>query len=165
MKQFLSLLIIAATSLLVSRLAVSAQGDLPLQYKFSDEEVNAAIARALNFIHKVTCDKNRLCEPATEMEKATPPITREQARIAMRTGAVSGALEWCGSDWSNRAFAEMADRFIIKDKLNRRQWAILGVLHSEQLARHVVDLKATRRCTPQVKAGIEALIPEHKQQR
>ena len=72
MKQFLSLLIIAATSLLVSRLAVSAQGDLPLKYKFSDEEVNAAIAKALNFIDKAKCDKYRLCERATGSKRPRP---------------------------------------------------------------------------------------------
>jgi hypothetical protein len=87
-------------------MAGSAQGDLPLKYKFSDEEVNAAIAKALNFLDKVKCDKDRLCERATAVERAAPPITREQARIAMRTGAVSGPLEWCGSDWSKRAFAK-----------------------------------------------------------
>jgi hypothetical protein len=60
---------------------------------------------ALDNYQKALCGGNQPCAPASTAERATPPITDEQARAIVAAASISVLAEHCQLDWERRNFA------------------------------------------------------------
>lgn len=93
-----------------------------------DDYVENMLMRVLEEIHKSRCGPVS-CAPATEEEKAHPPLTIVQARQAMRIGLLSGAAEFCGLDWKKAIFYPFLAHNRHKLKMSTRQLSMISMLH------------------------------------
>jgi hypothetical protein len=94
-----------------------------------DEQVHKLLMLAFDNITRGLCENNKRCAPATEQERANPPITIAEARIVISRGALSGAAELCGLDWAKRNFEPMMTYWRRTQKKNERQMALIGIVH------------------------------------
>jgi hypothetical protein len=92
-----------------------------------DQSVASMLQRVLGEIHKSRCGPEQ-CAPATDEEKAKPPISIEGARQAMKVGLMSGVAEFCGIDWRKRIFFPYMIHQSRVQKLNERQLAMVSIL-------------------------------------
>ncbi len=93
-----------------------------------DESVADMLQRVLGEIEKSRCGPI-LCAAATDDEKASPPVTIEQARRAMRVGLLSGTAQYCGLDWQKRVFFPFMAMHRNGLKMSTRQLTIVSMLH------------------------------------
>lgn len=93
-----------------------------------DRSVADLLQRVLGEIQKSRCGAD-LCAPATDEEKANPPVTLEQARRAMKVGLLSGAAQFCGLDWKKRIFFPFMAFHRSNLKMSARQLTIVSMLH------------------------------------
>ena len=93
-----------------------------------DRSVATMLQRVLSEIHKSRCGPS-LCDATTDEEKASPPLTVEQARNAMKVGILSGVAEFCGLDWKKRIFFPFMAAHRSRLKMSTRQLAIVSMLH------------------------------------
>jgi len=93
-----------------------------------DREVAHMVQRVLGEIHKSRCGE-KLCKPATEAEKADPPVSIAQARQAMKIGAMSAVAAFCGLDWQNRIYLPFIAHNRHELKLEQRELVIVSMLH------------------------------------
>ena len=73
-----------------------------------DAVVRKMIELGLKNIHRALCDGFNQCKPATPAEFEKPPISIEQARVAVATGVRSAFARWCGFDADRRSVAAAA---------------------------------------------------------
>ena len=132
--------------------------DIHTPPQFSDRDAKGAIANALQLLPQVNCGAAR-CAPPAQEEFATPPVQVEDARFALRTGARSGLLAWCGLDWQTRTHAFMMRAFAQKYGSNERAIAVLRMIHAVQQGRDYTNLQVLKTCTPQMRADLDEQNP------
>jgi hypothetical protein len=93
-----------------------------------DQSVAGMVQRVLGDIEKSRCGAAP-CTPATDAEKANPPVTLEDARRAMKVGLLAGTAEFCGLDWQSRIFLPFMAFQHRSLKMSARQIAIISMLH------------------------------------
>lgn len=93
-----------------------------------DQSVSGMLQRVLADIARSRCGPDP-CEPATDEEKAHPPVTLEDARRAMKVGLLAGTAEFCGLDWQGRIFLPFLAYQHRTLKMSARQIAIISMLH------------------------------------
>lgn len=142
---------------LLAAAPVSAQ-DIHTPPQFSEGDAKGAIIDALRRLSQVNCGRDR-CTPATPEEFATPPVQIEDARFALRTGAKSAQLAWCGLDWLTRTHAFMMRAFQQKYGANERAIAVLRMIHAVQQGRNYSNLQVLKTCTPRMRAELEEQNP------
>jgi hypothetical protein len=120
-----------------------------------DQSVAGMLQRVLGEIAKSRCGPD-LCTPATDEEKANPPVMLEDARRAMRVGLLSGTAEFCGLDWQSRIFLPFMAHQHRTLKLSARQIAIVSMLHGTMQG-FMADNHKKRGtpCTDQMRQAIE----------
>jgi len=120
-----------------------------------DQSVAGMVQRVLNEIEKSRCGPDP-CAPATDAEKANPPVTLEDARRAMKVGFLAGTAEFCGLDWQSRIFLPFLAHQHRTLKLSARQIAIVSMLHGTMQG-FMVDNHKKRGapCTDQMRQAIE----------
>ena len=74
-----------------------------VDFMLLDQSVAGMLQRVLGDIQKSRCGPEP-CAPATDEEKANPPVTLEDARRAMKVGLLAGTAEFCGLDWQAADF-------------------------------------------------------------
>jgi hypothetical protein len=94
-----------------------------------DDIVKKMLTVVLNKLPEAMCTPKKHCAPATDAEKAKPPVSLEQARGVVKAGILSGSAEHCGLDWQRRVFLPTLNYYRKKEKMNERQIAIISVLH------------------------------------
>lgn len=148
----LRLAISAALAVTVAGLPAAPAGAQP-----SDDR-NATAAReitalALANIQRARCGSTP-CAPATDAERANPPIAETQARGIVAAGLISAFAEHCGLDWQMRSFAPLMRKLRTDLRFSERQMALAGVMHGimQQTAR---DSLAGKPCTDQMRAETE----------
>lgn len=122
---------------------------------FLDQSVADMLQRVLSEIQKSRCGPI-LCTPATDEEKANPPVTVEQARRAMKIGLLSGAAEFCGIDWKKRIFFPFMAAHRNGLKMSTRQLAIVSMLHGTMQGFVLESYqKHEQSCPEKLKANLE----------
>lgn len=120
-----------------------------------DQSVAGMLQRVLGDIEKSRCGPDR-CSPATDEEKATPPITLEDARRAMKVGLLAGTAQFCGLDWQSRIFLPYLAYQHRTMKMSARQIAIISMLHGTMQAFMLEGHKKLGTpCTDQMRQTIE----------
>lgn len=120
-----------------------------------DESVATMLQRVLSEIQSSRCGPE-LCAPATEEEKAAPPVSTEEARRAMKVGLLSGTADYCGFDWQKRVFFPFMAYHSRTLKMSTRQLAIVSMLHGTMHG-FILDgyKKRGEPCTDQMKQSLE----------
>lgn len=120
-----------------------------------NQSVSAMLQRVLGEIHKSRCGAG-FCEPATEEEKANPPITVETARRAMQVGLMSGVAEFCAIDWRQRIYFPFMAYQRRAQNMSARQLAIVAMLHGTMQGFMVDNYrKHEKSCTDTMRNSIE----------
>jgi hypothetical protein len=97
---------------------------------------------------------NQPCAPASAAERATPPITDDQARAIVAAATISIMAEHCQLDWERRNFVPLMRHHRERLKMNERQMALVGLLHGITMG--ALDETVRRNpCTPEMKESIE----------
>lgn len=126
-----------------------------LNKAFLDQSVADMLQRVLSEIHKSRCGPI-LCAPATDEEKANPPVTVEQARRAMKIGMLSGAAQFCGVDWKKRIFFPFMAAHRNALKMSTRQLTIVSMLHGTMQGFVWENYKKHEQsCPDKLKASLE----------
>ncbi len=120
-----------------------------------DSSVAHMLQRVLSQISMSQCGKG-FCGPATDAEKANPPLTIEQARHVMNVGIMSGVAEFCGIDWKKRIFFPLMGYHNKVLKMSQRQLAIVAMLHGTMQG-FILDnyREHEKSCPDQMKASVE----------
>lgn len=120
-----------------------------------DHSVSDMLGRILQEIHNSRCGDS-LCAPATEEEKANPPLTITQARQAMRVGLFSGAAQFCSLDWRGTIFLPFMAHSRRTLNMSARQLVIVNMLHST-MQRFILDKYRTHEkvCSDTLRQSLE----------
>lgn len=120
-----------------------------------DQSVADMLQRILSEIHKSKCGVDP-CAPATDEEKAKPPLSIEGARQAMKVGLMSGVAEFCGLDWKNRIFMPYMSHQARAQLLTTRQLAMVSMLLGTMQGYIVENYRKTeKQCTDQMRESLE----------
>jgi len=84
---------------------------------------------ALDNLGRARCEGDQPCAPATAEERATPPITDDQARAVVEAGGISVVAQHCGLDWQRRNFEPLMKHHRARLKMSERQLALVSLLH------------------------------------
>lgn len=125
---------------------------------FGESDVKGAIAEALRAMPQVKCN-GAPCAAATPQEFATPPVTMDEARMAMIVGTKSAQLHWCGLEWQGRTYAMMMRSLSRKYQPDDRGLQVLKMIHAQQLGRDYTNLQVLRTCSPETKAELDTENP------
>lgn len=131
---------------------------------FSLTEASNAVIRALRALPTVKCG-NELCAAATTEERASPPLSPEEARIVMLTGAKSARLKWCGLNWQDRAFSALMLRLQAQGVYDTRKLALIQLIHDTQFSKDYLGLQALKVCDEDLRASLDETNPEVKVER
>jgi hypothetical protein len=124
----------------------------------SNEAVGRTLQLALQKLPEAKCGGTPCSAPTAE-EKAKPPLTVAQARLALKAGVLSASAELCGIDWQRRVFLPFMDAHRKKHDLTDRQLALATVLHAIMQSFMKGDMKSrNERCTTGFRSNIEAEI-------
>lgn len=136
--------------------SIIEQATPPAESLLRDEAVSRMLHLVLDRLPEAKCGK-KPCTPATPEEKAKPPVSIEDARLALKTGILSGNAQHCGLDWKEKVFKRLMTRARQKLKMNDRQLAIMGVLHGAMQEYVITSIKArgSEACTAKKKADVE----------
>jgi hypothetical protein len=124
----------------------------------NDQEVTQTLQIALTKISLAKCGDSA-CQAATDEEKAKPPISIDNARMAMKAGLLSGSAEVCGIDWKGRVYQPFLTNARRQHNLNDRQMALTVVLHSlmQGYLKHSFQ-KQNEPCSDRLRSNIEKQI-------
>jgi hypothetical protein len=124
-----------------------------------DKSVADMIQRVLGEIEKARCG-DLPCAPATEEEKAHPPLTVEEGRRAMKTGLLAGVAQFCGLNWQDRIYLPFMAHHARILKMTSRQLAIVSALHGTMQAFIVENYKKRGQpCTDELRKNLERHLP------
>jgi hypothetical protein len=125
-----------------------------------DEAVRKVVDLALRNIQRALCDGFNQCTPATPDELENPPVTLDQARIAIVGGARSAFVGWCGFDADRRSFLPMMRQLRQRKIFHERQLALLAVVHGIQQSITTEQLKARGDCDEKTRKQLDAQLPK-----
>lgn len=125
---------------------------------FTGRDAESAIQQALASLPNMRCGKDP-CARATPEEFAEPPVSADDARIALITGARSARLRWCGLEWKDRAFTLMMQGFQQRGVHSIRVLAILQLIHTAQFAKDYGNLQVLKTCSPETKTALDQQFP------
>jgi hypothetical protein len=98
------------------------------------------------------------CAPATPAEIANPPITIEDARVAMVTAIKSALAQWCGLT-PLRSFLPAITAWDAKRKNNRQQ-QLFGLIHSDFMGRQLKAYSNAGQCPPTLREQLDTQLPK-----
>ncbi|BCH30418.1 hypothetical protein MesoLjLc_23480 [Mesorhizobium sp. L-8-10] len=123
----------------------------------TDKTVKTTLDGMLATLPSAQCAPGQACAPASPEEIATPPVSVEQARGAIRAGFISGLAEWCGLDWQGRVFQPLIDSYRNVDRLEPRIVTMLTLLHGYGQGQMVESMK-TQQCSAAQRDSIDSLV-------
>jgi hypothetical protein len=128
--------------------------------RIPDEAVRKVLDLALRNIQRALCDGFNQCTPATPDELENPPITLDQARVAIVTGARSAFAGWCGFDADRRSFVPLMRQLRQSKMFHERQLALMAVIHGIQQTITGEQLKAQGECDENSRKQLDAQLPK-----
>jgi len=125
---------------------------------FTEKEEQKMMELTLaNFWGKAIDSKGEPVMPKDEKERATMPISKEQAHHVISKGGESGLAQWCGVPWEERYQLIIAQ---LKQHLTSdTQVAYAGVLHGLAQQMMLVSMK-NETCDDESKAQVAGIIKE-----
>jgi len=132
----------------------------PSRPAIPDAVVRKMIELGLKNIHRALCDGFNECKPATPAEYEKPPITIDQARVAVATGVRSAFARWCGFDADRRSVAPLLRQLRQGKQFNERQVALLAVIHGIQQNITGDQLKAQGECDEATRSKVDGQLPK-----
>jgi hypothetical protein len=148
--------IIACLFWLCGNAAAQTSEDIPF---FTREDARQSVVSALRSLPEVMCGRMP-CAPSTSAELAEPPVSPEEARIAMIAGAKSARLNWCGLNWKDRAYSALLLQFQARGIYEARTLAILGLIHDQQFHKDYLGLNALKTCSGELRVNLDQNNPE-----
>ena len=149
-----------AASLLGFGLGAFGAAAQPTPPAIPDDVVRKMIELGLKNIHRALCDGFNECKPATPLEFERPPITIENARIAVAAGARSAFARWCGFDADRRSVLPLLRQLRESRRFSDRQVALMAVIHGIQQSITADQLKATGTCDEATRNKIDGQLPK-----
>jgi hypothetical protein len=125
-----------------------------------DEAARKILDLALRNIQRALCDGFNQCTPATPDELENPPITLDQARVAMVGGARSAYVGWCGFDVDRRSFLPLMRQLRQSKMFHERHLALMAVIHGIQQSITTEQLKARGECDENTRKQLDAQLPK-----
>jgi hypothetical protein len=125
-----------------------------------DEAVRKVLDLALRNIQRALCDGFNQCTPATPDELVNPPITLDQARVAIIGGTRSAFAGWCGMDADRRSVLPLMRQLRQSKMFNERQIALFAVIHGIQQSVIAEQLKAKGECDENMRKQLDAQLPK-----
>jgi hypothetical protein len=122
----------------------------PAASLLNDAQVRSVLMLALDKIGSALCTNTRPCAPATEEEKANPPVSIPEARSILGRAVLSGVAEKCGFNWRDRSFLPMMQHWRQTMKKNERQMALIGMIHGLGMG-----LANQAECSPQLRENVD----------
>ncbi len=141
-------------------LVASVASAQPAPQTIPDPVVERMLKLGLENIHRAACDGFNSCEPATPQELEYPPITLDQARIALVAGTRTALAHWCGLDGDRRSVAPMNRHLRKVLRFNNRQVALMAVIHGIQQSAFAEQLKGQGACDGPTRARLDAQLPK-----
>ena len=114
---------------------------------------------ALESIHRARCEDNRPCAPATEAEKANPPLTVAEADVIIQRAVLSAAAERCGLDWQRQNFVPMMAYWRQTQRKSERQMALVSLIHGFMQGQAQQMFAQRGACTDQERLDLAARLP------
>lgn len=142
---------------LAAALGASAQ---PAALSIPDPVVRKMIEVGLQNIHRALCDGFNQCTAATPAEFENPPVTLEQARMAVVVGVRSAFARWCAFDAERRSVLPFTRQLRQVLRLNERQVALLAVIHGVQQGITGEQLKGQGECDEASRRRLDAQLPK-----
>lgn len=152
-----------AAAALLSAWGLVAAAEAPAQPAapdIPDAVVERLLKLGLENIHRALCDGFNPCKPATPQELEFPPITMDQARAALMTGARSAVARWCGLDADRRILVPMTRQLRQKLGFDGRQVALVVIIHGIQQGIVAEQLKARGPCDDATRSNLDAQLPK-----
>ena len=122
--------------------------------------VRKLLKLGLENIHHALCDGFNECKPTTPDELENPPITVDQARMAVVIGVRSAFARWCGFDVERRSILPFSRQLRQVLHLNNRQVALMAVIHGIQQGITGEQLKTKGQCDESSKHRLDAQLPK-----
>jgi hypothetical protein len=132
----------------------------PSRPAIPDAVVRKMIELGLKNIDRALCDGFNQCKAATPAEYEKPPITIENARVAVATGVRSAFARWCGFDADRRSVGPLLQQLRQGRQFNERQVALMAVIHGIQQSITSDQLKAQGECDAATRSRIDAQLPK-----
>ena len=123
----------------------------------TDGAANESIKLALSKIHQTKCDQSKPCEAATPAEFARPPISIQDARIAMVTGIKSALAQWCGLN-ALRSFLPMVAKWDAGKK-SARERQLFALIHADFAGRQLATYKSAGACPASLRGQLDQQLP------
>jgi len=143
-------------------LALCAASPVPAVAQ-DDGFVRAEAVRArdlmLGHMDQMICGETP-CAPATAEERASPPVSDDEADSIATVGMISGAAEFCGLDWEGRSFLPMMRRWRATDGVANRKLALIGATHGFIQQQTLNALQSEGECDDQTRTAIERLLEQ-----
>ena len=124
-----------------------------------DENAKRLVLLALDNIQRGQCESAFSCAPATEEEKANPPLTLAEAKIVIDRAALSSIGEHCGLDWRRENLEPMMSYWRVTQQKNERQMVLIAILHGIMQGAVQRELKTKGACTDEQRHRMQARLP------
>lgn len=126
-----------------------------------EQVVQKLIELGLRNIHRAICDGFNQCTPATEDEIKNPPISVDQARVAIFVGTRSAFAGWCGFNADKRSVLPLLRQLRQGKQFNERQLALMAVIHGIQQNITAEQLKAKGgACDEEMRKRLDTQLPK-----
>jgi hypothetical protein len=100
------------------------------------------------------------CEPVTEQERASPPVSDDQAAAIAAVAVVSAAAEHCGLDWRNESYLPMMAGWRAMPEISDRKLALVGWTHGFVQGQALEAFEAIGVCDEQNRAAVQSLLDQ-----
>ena len=100
------------------------------------------------------------CSPASDQERATPPVTNDEAASIAAVAVVSAVAEHCGLDWAAGSFSPMMASWRATAGISDRKLALIGATHGFVQGRAVQAFEAQGECDEQTRAAAQSRLDQ-----
>ena len=101
-----------------------------------------------------------MCAPASDEERASPPVTDEEASIIAAVAVVSAISEHCGLAWQERSFLPMMAHWRSEPDATVRRIALIGATHGYVQGQALEAFQASGECDEQTRAAAQSLLDQ-----
>ena len=96
------------------------------------------------------------CTPASDAERANPPVTDDEAASIAAVAVVSAVAEHCGLDWTQGSFLPMMARWRSAPDITDRKLALIGATHGFVQGQAVQAFAAQGECDEQTRTAMQS---------
>jgi hypothetical protein len=147
--------VIAALALACAATSAAAQDDGDFMREIGVEARDLGLERMTDLL----CG-DVACEPATAAERASPPVSDDEAASIAAVAVISAAAEYCGLDWENESYRPLMVRFRNAPGSTMRKMALIGWTHGFVQGQAMDAFGVQGECDEQSRAAVQSLLDE-----